>query len=187
MTIFFSEAKLINILNKSAKSRFLESEILKLLFEPLHTTLKFLRWPHVSNHPQANKMNHCETVGISHRRPKFQRPKGIWKNLFAAPFNPSKKRLSKRSAQTKKKIAKRAGLDATFSQLIHYFRMGNFYLIGEIKDQINLILFVAAYNLYQCIRLKLDSFFALFFKNLSFCVSVPLKFNNSYLRLILCI
>ena len=60
--------------------------------------------------------------------------------------------------------------------------MGKCYLKGELGDQINVILAAAAYNLRQWIRFRLDSFFVLFFKNLNFRVSQPLRLTNPYLR-----
>ena len=58
--------------------------------------------------------------------------------------------------------------------------MGKCYLKGELGDQINVILAAAAYNLRQWIRLRLDSFFVLFLKNLKFRVSQHLSLTNLY-------
>jgi len=60
--------------------------------------------------------------------------------------------------------------------------MGKCYLKGESGDQINVILAAAAYNLRQWIRLRLDSFFVLFLKNLKFRISQHLRPNNPFLR-----
>ena len=60
--------------------------------------------------------------------------------------------------------------------------MGKCYLKGELGDQINVILAAAAYNLRQWIRLRLDSFFVLFLKNLNFCIAKHLRLTNPYFR-----
>ena len=56
------------------------------------------------------------------------------------------------------------------------------YLKVELGDQINVILAAAAYNLRQWIRLRLDSFFVLFLKNLKFRVYQHLRLTNPFLR-----
>ncbi len=76
------------------------------------------------------------------------------------------------------RFRKRAGLEATISHLKQHFRMGKCYLKGELGDQINVILAAAAYNLRQWIRLRLDSFFVLFLKNLKFRISQHLRLTN---------
>ncbi len=60
--------------------------------------------------------------------------------------------------------------------------MGKCYLKGELGDQINVILAAAAYNLRQWIRLRLDSFFVLFLKNLNFPISQHLGLTTPYFR-----
>ena len=60
--------------------------------------------------------------------------------------------------------------------------MGKCYLKGELGGQINVILAAAAYNLRQWIRLRLDSFFILFIKNLNFRISQHLRLTNPYIR-----
>ena len=56
------------------------------------------------------------------------------------------------------------------------------YLNGESGDQINVLLAAAAYNLRKWIRLRLDSFFVLFLKNLKFRISQHLRLTNPYFR-----
>ena len=53
---------------------------------------------------------------------------------------------------------------------------------GEFGDRINVILAAEAYNLRKWIRLRLDSFFVLFLKNLKFSISQHLRLSNLYLR-----
>ncbi len=60
--------------------------------------------------------------------------------------------------------------------------MGKCYLKGESGDQINVILAADAYNLRKWIRLRLDSFFVLFLKNLKFCIAEHLRPNNPFLK-----
>ncbi|MAE00049.1 MAG: hypothetical protein CMK53_05370 [Proteobacteria bacterium] len=60
--------------------------------------------------------------------------------------------------------------------------MGKCYLKGELGDQINVALAAAAYNLRQWIRLRLDSFFILFFKDLKLRISQHLASFNVFLR-----
>ncbi len=61
--------------------------------------------------------------------------------------------------------------------------MGKCYLKGELGDQINVTLAAAAYNLRQWIRLRLDSFFILFFiaVRLTFTIflqHIDIRYNN---------
>ena len=60
--------------------------------------------------------------------------------------------------------------------------MGKCYLKGELGDQINVTLAAAAYNLRQWIRLRLDSFFILFLKDLKLRISQHLSSSNLSLR-----
>ena len=60
--------------------------------------------------------------------------------------------------------------------------MGKCYLKDDLSDQINVILAADAYNLRQLIRLRLDSFFVQFLKNLNFPISQHLGLTNPYLR-----
>ena len=60
--------------------------------------------------------------------------------------------------------------------------MGKCYLKGELGDKINVILAAAAYDLRQWIRLRLDSFFILFLKDLKLHISHHLKSSNLSLR-----
>jgi len=60
--------------------------------------------------------------------------------------------------------------------------MGKCYLKGELGDQINVTLAAAAYNLRQWIRLRLDSFISLFFKDLKLRISQHLISSNLFLR-----
>ncbi|MDP7335081.1 MAG: IS5/IS1182 family transposase, partial [SAR324 cluster bacterium] len=72
--------------------------------------------------------------------------------------------------------------EATISHLKQHYRMGKCYLKGELGDQINVTLAAAAYNQRQWIRLRLDSFFILFFKVLKNCISHHLASFNVFLR-----
>ncbi len=60
--------------------------------------------------------------------------------------------------------------------------MGKCYLKGELGDQINVTLAAAAYNQRQWIRLRLDSFISLFFKDLKLRISQHLISSNLFLR-----
>jgi len=60
--------------------------------------------------------------------------------------------------------------------------MGKCYLKEELGDQINVTLATAAYNLRQWIRLRLDSFISLFFKDLKLRISQHLISSNLFLR-----
>ena len=54
------------------------------------------------------------------------------------------------------------------------------YLKGELGNQINVILAAAAYNLFQWVRFRLNSFLVLFLKNLKFRISEYLRLTNPF-------
>ena len=57
---------------------------------------------------------------------------------------------------------------------------------GELGDQMNVTLIAAAYNFRRWIRLKLNSFFVLFLKNLKFRISQHLWLSDPLLRQAFC-
>ena len=112
----------------------------------------------------------------------YKGQKEFGKTRLLTPSVPLKTDSQNDQRKQRIRFRKRAGLEVTISHLKQHFRMGKCYLKGELGDQINVILAAAAYNLRQWIRLRLDSFFVLFLKNLNFRISHHLRLTNPYFR-----
>ena len=108
--------------------------------------------------------------------------KELAKTRLLTPSAPLKSDSQYDQRRQRKRFRKRAGLEATINHLKQHYRMGKCYLKGELGDQINVTLAAAAYNLRQWIRLRLDSFFILFLKDLKLHISHHLKSSNLFLR-----
>ena len=112
----------------------------------------------------------------------YRGQKEFGKTRLLTPSAPLKSDSQYNQRRQRKRFRKRAGLEATISHLKQHYRMGKCYLKGELGDQINVTLAAAAYNLRQWIRLRLDSFFILFLKDLKLHISHHLISSNLFLR-----
>jgi transposase, IS5 family len=82
------------------------------------------------------------------------------------PSRPARDDTKYKNGKQRKRLRKRAGIEATISHLKHDFRLGRCFLKGEVGDQINVTLSSAAYNLRKWIRFRLEIFSNLFYKTL---------------------
>jgi len=112
----------------------------------------------------------------------YRGQKELGKTRLLTPSAPLKSDSQYDQRRQRKRFRKRAGLEATISHLKQHYRMGKCYLKGELGDQINVTLAATAYNLRQWIRLRLDSFFILFLKDLKLHISHHLKSSNLSFR-----
>jgi transposase, IS5 family len=85
---------------------------------------------------------------------------------LVTPSRPARDDTEYKKSKQRKRLRKRAGIEATISHLKQDFRLSRCFLKGEVGDQINVTLSSAAYNLRKWIRFRLEIFFNLFYKKL---------------------
>ena len=101
----------------------------------------------------------------------YRGEKDFGNTQLVTPSRPAQDDTEYKKRKQRKRLRKRAGIEATISHLKQDFRLGRCFLKGEVGDQINVTLSSAAYNLRKWIRFRLEIFFNLFYKTLKnvFC------------------